>query len=59
MALLTVSKESVLTEAWNSVLTSSILHRIAWNSGECVLHVTRHSTLTRLSVDIFGASGEW
>ena len=56
MALLTVSKESALTEAGNSVLMASVFHRLAANFGfcACVLHVTRHSTLTRLAQK-FGA----
>ena len=56
MALLTVSTESALMEAGNSVLTASVFHRYAANFGfcACVLHVTRHSTLTRLAQK-FGA----
>ena len=56
MALLTVSTESALTEAGNSVLTASVFHGLAANFGfcACVLHVTRHSTLTRLAQK-FGA----
>ena len=56
MALLTVSTESALTEAGNSVLTASIFHGLAANCGfcACVLHVPRHSTLTRLAQK-FGA----
>ena len=56
MALLTVSTESALTEAGNSVLTASIVHGLAANLGfcVCVLHITRHSSLTRL-VHKFGA----
>ena len=56
MALLTVSAESALTEAGNSVLTASLFHELAANFGFCavVLHVTRHSTLTRLAQK-FGA----
>ena len=46
MALLTISTESALTEAGNSVLTASLFHRLAVNFGLCV---TRHSTLTRLA----------
>ena len=41
MALLSESKESVLTEAGNSVLTSSLFLGL--------LHITRHSTLTQLA----------
>ena len=53
MALLTVSTESVLTEAGNYVLTASAFHGLAANFGfcACVLHVTRHSTLARLARD--------
>ena len=36
MALLTVSKESVLVEAGNSVLTASVFHGLA---GICLVHV--------------------
>ena len=56
MALLTVSTESALAEVGNSVLTASIFHGLAENFGfcACVLHVTRHSTLTRLAQK-FGA----
>ena len=56
MALLTKSTESALTEAGNSVLTASVFHWLAANFGlcACVLHVTRHSALTRL-VQKFGA----
>ena len=41
MALLTVSTESALTEAGNSVLTASVIHGFAANFGfcACVLHV--------------------
>ena len=51
MALLTVSTESALTEAGNSMLTASVFHGLAGNFGFCafVLHITRHSTLTRLA----------
>ena len=51
MALLTVSTESALTEAGTSVLTASVFHVLAGNFGfcACVLHITRHSTLTRLA----------
>ena len=50
MALLTVSKESVFVEAGNYALTSSVFYRLAGIFGllACVLHVTRHSTLTQL-----------
>ena len=56
MALLTVIKESSLTEAGNSWLTASVFHRLASNFGfcACILHVTRHSTLTMLAQK-FGA----
>ena len=56
MALLTVSTESALTEAGNSLLTASVFHGLAANLGfcACVLHVTRHSRLTRLAQK-FGA----
>ena len=42
MALLTVSTESALTEAANSMLTASVFHGLAANFGlcACVLHVT-------------------
>ena len=42
MDLLTVSKESALTEAGSYVLTSVVLHGLAGNFGlcACVLHVT-------------------
>ena len=51
MAPLTVSKESMLMEAGNFVLRSSVFHELAGNFGffACVLHVTRHSTLTQLA----------
>ena len=51
MALVTVSTESALSEAGNSVLTASVFHRLAANFGLCagVLRVTRHSTLTSLA----------
>ena len=51
MALLIVSIASALTAAGNSVLTASVFHGLAATFGlcECVLHVTRHSTLTRIS----------
>ena len=54
MALLTVRKESALTEAGNSVLMSSVCQG---NFGfcACILHVTRHSRLTRLAQK-FGAT---
>ena len=48
MALLTVSTELALTEAGNSMLTSSVFHSLTGNFGAGVLHVTRHSMLTRL-----------
>ena len=56
MALLTVSTEFALTEAGNSMLTASVFHGLAANFGfcACVLHVTKHSTLTRLAQK-FGA----
>ena len=51
MALLTVSKESALAEAGNSVYTASVFHGLAANFGfcACLLHVSRHSTLKRLA----------
>ncbi len=51
MALLTVSKESALTEAGNSTLLSSVFHRLAGNFCLCarVHHVSRHSSLTQLA----------
>ena len=54
MALLTVSTESALTEAGYFVLTGSVFHRLVANFGfcACVLHVTWHSTLTRLAKEI-------
>ena len=50
MALLTVSKESTLTEQEIPRITSSIFHRFTRNFClcTCVLHVTRHSLLTQL-----------
>ena len=36
MALLTVSTESALTDAGNSVLTASVFHGLAANLGFCV-----------------------
>ena len=44
------------TEAWNYVLTASVFLGLAAKFGfcVCVLHVTRHSTLTRLAQK-FGA----
>ena len=47
----TVSTESALTEAGNSVLLASVFHGLAANFGFCshVLHITRYSTLTRLA----------
>ena len=57
MALLTVSKESVLTEAGDSVLIiSRIFYRLVGNLGlcACALHITRHSELTHLAQK-FGA----
>ena len=56
MALRTVSTESALKEAGNSVLTASVFHGLAANFGfcACVLNFTRHSTLTRLAQK-FGA----
>ena len=62
MALLTVSTESALTEAGMSVLRSSVFHGYAVNFGfcPCILHVTKHSTLTRLAqkLDTSTSSGE-
>ena len=51
MALLTVSTESAFTKAGNSVLTAGVFHGLATNFGfcPCILHVTRHSMLTRLA----------
>ena len=51
MALLMVSTEFVLTEAGNFVLTSSVFYGLVGNFGfcACVLHSTRHYTLTRLA----------
>ena len=48
---LNVNKESVLMEAGNSALTSSVFHGLAGNFDlcTCVLHNTRHSLLTQLS----------
>ena len=56
MALLTVSRESALTEAGITLLTASVFHGLAVNLGfcACVLHVTRPSTLTWLAKK-FGA----
>ena len=56
MALLSVSTESALTEAGNSVLKASVFHGLAANFGfyACVLHNTRHLMLTRLAQK-FGA----
>ena len=56
MALLTVSKESALAEAGNSVLSSSVFSGLAGNFGlcACILHVAKHSTLTLLAQK-FGA----
>ncbi len=63
MALLTKSKESTLTETENSVLTSSIFQGLAENLGlcACVLHVTRHSSLTQMAqkFDACKIGGEW
>ena len=55
MVLLTVSTESVLTKAGDSVLTASV-SRVSGEFGlcACVFHVTMHSTLTRLAQK-FGA----
>ena len=49
MALLTISKESALVEARISALIR--LHRLVGKFGlcPCELHVTRHSSLTRLA----------
>ena len=49
-------KKSALTEAENSVLIASIFHGLAVNFSlcTCAIHVTRHSTLTRLA-HIFAA----
>ncbi len=63
MALLTKSKESTLTEAENSVLTSTVFQGLAGNFGlcACVLHVTRHSSLTQIAqkFDACKIGGEW
>ena len=50
-ALLTVSTESALTKAGNSVLMASEFHGLAVNFGfcACVLHVTRQCMVTRLA----------
>ena len=47
----TVSTESALTEAGNSVLVASVIYGLADNFCfcTCILHVTRHSKLTRLA----------
>ncbi len=66
MALLTVSNKSALTEAGNFALTSSIFHGFSRDIllvylCTCVLHVTRHSSLTQLAQK-FGTcpvSEEW
>ena len=50
MALLTVSKESTLAKAGNSLLTSIVFDGLFcefWCA--CVLHVTRHFLLTQLA----------
>ena len=56
MALLTVSKESALTGAVNSTVTSSLVHGLAWNFDlcACIRHITSHSSLTQLAHQ-FGA----
>ena len=56
MALLTVSTKSTLTKAGNSVRPASIFHGLAENICfcACLLNITRHSMLTRLSQK-FGA----
>ena len=53
----TVSKELVLTEAENSMLTISVFHRLAGNFClcACVHHVTRHSLFTQLAQEGGGA----
>ena len=58
MALLTVSIESVLMEAGNSVLAASVFQGLAAKFGLCawVFHVTRHFTLTRLAQKFDGES---
>ena len=63
MALLIVSKESALTDAGNSALTSCVFHGLAGILClcSCVLHITRHSSIPQLAQK-FGAcsvSGEW
>ncbi len=63
MNLLTVSKESTLTEAENSVFTSSTFQGLAENFGlcACVLHVTRYSSLTQIAqkFDVCTIGREW
>ena len=51
MALLTASKESALTEAGNSALTSNIILRLAGNFYlcACALHITGHYLLAQLA----------
>ena len=48
---LLIEAEIGVTEAGNYVLTASEFHGLAANFGvcACVLHVTGHSTLTRLA----------
>ena len=63
MTQLTVSKESTLTEAGNSVLRSRVFHGLAGKFGLCLYYTLlyRHSTLTQLAQKfaLVGASGEW
>ena len=59
MALLTLSTESALTEAGNSVLTANVFLGLAVNFCfcACILRV-RHSMLTRLTFYAYKASAE-
>ena len=73
MALLTIGKESgltMLTEAGNSVLTSSVFHflkhRFVGNFGSCacVLHVTMRyypffAYTASAEIQLLQVSGEW
>ncbi len=64
MALLTESKkESTLTEAENSVLTSIVFQGLVGNFAlcACVLHITRHSLLSQIAqkFDSCKIGGEW
>ena len=51
---ITRSKESALIESVNSALLLSVFHGLAGNVClcMCILHVTRHSTLTRLKQQV-------